>query len=124
MIPAGLGVDSVEIDRIARSAKRPAFLAKVFTPGEVAYASGRAESLAAAYAAKEAFSKALGCGLSGICLREVEVVHDERGAPSLALSGETEKACRGLHFLLSLTHDRTHATAAVFAWREAAEKED
>lgn len=116
MTPAGLGLDSIEIDRIQRSAARPAFLRRVYTEGELAYAGDRYESLAAIFAAKEAFGKAVGSGISGFGWRDVEVCHKESGAPFLCLHGQAAEAYGHLQFLLSLTHDRSHATAAVFAF--------
>lgn len=116
MTPVGLGLDSIEIDRIQRSAERPAFLRRIYTERELSYASGRAESLAAMFAAKEAFGKAVGCGVSGFAWNEAEVEHLPGGQPVLRLSGRAAEKFGHMSFLLSLTHDKTHATAAVFAF--------
>lgn len=118
MTPVGVGIDLVEVSRIAKSATRAAFLTHVFTPGELSHANGRAERLAGLFAAKEAFSKAVGCGLSGVSLAEVEVVWDENGAPSLLLHGETAARHPGLILFLSITHDGGYAAAVVNAYRE------
>ena len=70
--------------------------------------------MAAAFAAKEAFSKALGTGVRGFKLCEVSVAHTELGAPYYIFTGAAERIVkeRGLTFSLSLTH--TDDTAAAF----------
>ena len=84
------GIDLTEIDRIRRAARNPRFVTRVFSAEEQAYFAGQkdpAPSMAACFAAKEAFSKALGTGVRGFKLAEVSVVHDAFGAPRLRLSG-------------------------------------
>ena len=115
------GIDLTEIDRIRRSASNPRFIARVFSVEEQAYFKGQRDpcpSMAACFAAKEAFSKALGTGVRGFQLREVSVVHDSLGAPSLHLCGEAEKRAqeKGFHSIsLSLTHTSSLAAAVVVA---------
>jgi holo-[acyl-carrier protein] synthase len=120
----GTGLDVVEIARVRRLMDRwgDRFLARVFTPGELAYALGRrhpAEHLAARFAAKEATLKALGTGLSlGVRWREMEVLRAPGQRPTLALSGRTAalSAARGIRRLsVSLTHDAGLAMASVLA---------
>jgi holo-[acyl-carrier protein] synthase len=118
----GIGVDLVRVARIARVVERygDRFLNRVFTPQEIAHYRGKggtAAGLALRFAAKEAFSKALGVGLrrDGIRWREVEVVPDSRGKPELRVTGKAAQLCAaagitGLH--LSLT-DEDHLALAV-----------
>jgi holo-[acyl-carrier protein] synthase len=73
-------------------------------------------SLAARFAAKEAFGKALGTGLSGIVLKDIMVVNNYNGKPELSVSGTAlaalEKAgADRVH--VSLTHERDTAIAVV-----------
>jgi holo-[acyl-carrier protein] synthase len=118
----GLGMDVVEIARIARILEGPRgraerFLARCFTDRERAYCEGgrdRAARYAARFAAKEAASKALGAPM-GIGWHDVEVRRGS-GAPSLALSGvakETAARLGGRRALLTLTHDGGVAAATV-----------
>jgi holo-[acyl-carrier protein] synthase len=119
----GIGVDLVKVDRIARALERygERFLTRIFTSREIAHCQGRAGSascLAMRFAAKEAFSKALGVGLrgGGIGWREVEVVPGPLGKPEMAISGRAAQLCaeagiRGLH--LTLTDEDPHALAVV-----------
>lgn len=117
---SGLGVDTASVARLARSLRRPSFVERVYGPQEAAALRAlpparQAQSAAAAWAAKEAFGKALGSGLAGLALREVQVLHDAAGAPYLAFCGGTAEklAARGLAARLSLTHEGGFATAFV-----------
>lgn len=115
------GMDLVEIDRIAQSLESPAFVKYVFGARETAELQTRgrgAQHFAGAFAAKEAFSKALGTGIRGFSLREVELLHDELGAPYLALSGRAAALAdeKNLEFAVSITHTKTYAAAMVTAF--------
>ncbi len=113
-----IGIDSVEIARIEKSLEIKGFLEKVFSAEEIVFFMSRnmrAESIAANFAAKEAFSKALGTGIRGFSLCEISVLRDELGAPYLKLSGKALEAAAGLSFKVSITHTQTVATAIVLA---------
>lgn len=93
---------------------------RIFTAGEKAYALARkdpAPHLAARFAAKEAFLKALGLGLRhGISWQHMEVTRDELGKPSLQLTGRAAEIYRQRGFgrlLLSYSHDGAYAFATV-----------
>ena len=72
-----------------------------------------AESAAADFAAKEAFLKAAGTGLSGFALCEIEALRRENGAPYYAFSGKAAAwlAANGLTAQLSLSHEGEYALA-------------
>jgi holo-[acyl-carrier protein] synthase len=123
----GVGIDAVDVARLRRVlARRPGLAARVFTEAERADA-GRAGDpsarLAARFAAKEAAMKALGTGIGGFALRDVEVVRGtgpgaRRGAPSLRLRAGAAEVARtrrveGWH--VSLTHTEGLAMAMVVA---------
>lgn len=115
-----VGVDAVEIDRIARSIERfgERFLRRVYTESEILYCHGRVPELAARFAAKEAISKALGTGIRGIVWREMEILPDRRGKPLVYLHGKAESRAAELglvEFEVSLTHARELAIAVVVA---------
>ncbi len=119
----GLGIDLVQVSRIkaaiARHGER--FLNRVFTPQEIAYCQRKRWSdsgFALRFAAKEAFSKALGVGLrkGGIRWREVEVVPNPLGKPELKVSGRAAELCAAAHITamhLSLTDENGQALAMV-----------
>jgi holo-[acyl-carrier protein] synthase len=89
----GLGSDLTDIRRIAESLDRfgDRFTRRVFTDLERARSEAsrdRAASYAKRWAAKEAFAKALGCGIAeGVALRDIGVVNDGAGRPAIALTG-------------------------------------
>lgn len=90
----GLGSDLCNIERIAASLERfgERFERRVFTDAERAKAARRpftkAGTLAKRFAAKEAFSKAVGTGFKrGVFMRDIGVVNAPSGAPTLALTG-------------------------------------
>jgi len=120
----GLGLDLVEVARVARilggpPARAERFLARVFTSRERAYCdpcADRPARYAARFAAKEAGLKALGVP-AGLRFTELEVVRHE-GSPALVLSGNAALAARRLgvnRLHLTITHDGGVAAAAVVA---------
>ena len=118
----GVGIDLVDVGRLSSAmARRPGLAARIFTPAErdsPAAGSRVAERLAARFAAKEATMKALGVGLGAFSLRDVEVVTDASGRPSLRLHGAAGERARGLGvgaLAVSLSHTATLATAVVVA---------
>ena len=128
----GIGVDAVDVARFRQLlARRPGFAARFFTATEQAdahRAPDPTESLAARFAAKEAVMKALGTGLGGFALTEVEVRRGTgqgatAGAPSLVLHGSAAALaarCQAGRFHLSLTHTAEVAVAFVVAERTIA----
>jgi len=116
----GVGIDVVHVDRIRHWQAVPGLVKRFFHPEEIAAAAergqGAAHSLAARFAAKEAFGKALGAGLAGIRLRDLQVVNSHNGRPDMVLHGTAlarfrEAGASAVH--LSLTHERDNAIAVV-----------
>lgn len=107
----GIGVDTTEIERVA-----PAMAAKILTPAELAQYQARlgirkSEYLAGRWAAKEAASKALGCGFGEqLVFTDIEILNTQNGQPEL-----TVKGYESLRFHVSITHTKTVATAFVVA---------
>jgi holo-[acyl-carrier protein] synthase len=114
------GVDLIEIERIHDAIERHGdrFVTRIFTTGEQRECDGRAASLAARFAAKEAAAKALGCGIGDVKWLEIEVVGDENHAPHLVFHGAAQKMAKGLgleSWAISLSHTHEHAIALVVA---------
>jgi holo-[acyl-carrier protein] synthase len=119
----GTGIDMIEIERVAHSIERygSRFLARVYTPGEIAYCQRKrhnaAESFAARFAAKEAAAKALGTGISrGVNWLEIEVVRQPGGRPSVQFHGRAAQIAAALgvaRAALSITHTAALAMASV-----------
>ncbi|KPF64830.1 holo-ACP synthase [Porphyrobacter sp. AAP60] len=123
----GMGSDLCNIERIASSLERfgERFENRVFTETEIAKARRRPFTIAGTYAkrfaAKEAFSKAVGTGFRrGVFMKDIGVVNAPSGAPTLALSGgaalrleEMIPAGHEARIHLTLTDDHPWAQAFV-----------
>jgi len=117
----GLGIDIVDIPRIKKIVDSDTgFLEKIFTPTEIEYCQSKYKKeihLAARFAAKEAFFKAMGTGWrGGMHWTDISVENDELGKPGITLNGKTlenfrGKNCTRIH--LSISHTKEYATAAV-----------
>ena len=103
----GIGVDMTEISRVSRACSKASFLKKVFSPREIELFAEKPEKLAAGFAAKEAFSKALGTGVRGFSMKEVELLRDELGKPYYEFSGKAAKIVeeKGLTSFVSVTDE-------------------
>ena len=102
-----LGIDIVEVKRIARLIKQKAFLQRVFTPQEISYCSAKvnkAQHFAVRFAAKEAIYKAL--GRAELPLMEIGVKNRNNGKPEAYIRGK-----RAARISISLTHTAEYAAA-------------
>ena len=123
----GIGVDLVKVARIEGLLGRygDRFLSRVFTAREIALCRDKpwaAAGFAMRFAAKEAFSKALGVGLrkDGIRWREVEVIPNPMGKPEIYVSGRAAALCEAAgidNMHLSLTDEDGRALAVVILER-------
>jgi holo-[acyl-carrier protein] synthase len=116
----GIGTDIIEVDRVLKSIENDGFKLKVYTLPEMEYCESKvnkAENYAARFAAKEAFSKALGVGFRGeINFTEIEVLNDVLGKPYIQTSGKTQSYLlqqRVGKIHLSLSHTKNTAIAMV-----------
>lgn len=123
----GIGSDLCNIDRIQNSLDRfgERFTNRVFTEVERRKAEGRpltrAGTYAKRFAAKEAFSKAVGTGFKhGVFMRDIGVVNQPSGAPTLELTGGAKARLDAMtpegHFAqihLTMTDDHPFAQAFV-----------
>ena len=122
----GIGIDIVEIERLEKSLKRSTgkqFLNHVYTEAEQAAAPQNERQkyayFAGRWAAKEALSKAFGCGISSKCaLRDIEILRGSAGEPQMELSGAAAQTAASLgvkKLHLSISHEREYACANVIA---------
>jgi holo-[acyl-carrier protein] synthase len=123
MTPKGLGIDLVEVERIrdllTRHGER--FKDRTFTADERAYCDACADPAmhyAARFAAKEAAAKAIGTGLwsQGVDWRDIEVLREPSGRPTLALHRQAKVHAENLgssSSLISITHTKELAMAQV-----------
>ena len=110
----GIGIDLCEIARMEKLLEKDdSFLRRYFTAEEQEYVKARgqmaAQSMAAMFAAKEAFVKALGIGIGGgVPLLDVAVIHEQGGRPAYRLTGAALEKMNSLgagRAWLSLTHE-------------------
>ena len=119
----GVGLDLCEIARMEKLLQSERFLARFFSEAEQAYIQSKgkagAASMAGLFAAKEAFTKALGTGITAD-IRGISVLHDAYGAPYYSLEGEYARLAEDRRidsFFLSITHDGGVAAAVCVAER-------
>lgn len=118
-----IGVDMVEVSRIARGVSRHGdrFYKRFFTEQEVTSCEKSATRLAGRFAVKEAVGKAFGTGIGDVSWQEIEIVNDERGRPYLILHGKAQTLAQALGLTtweISLSHTDTHAIGFVVATGE------
>jgi holo-[acyl-carrier protein] synthase len=95
----GIGVDLVNIKRVRRVIDRwgERFINRIFTDQEINFCFQHPKSVssfALRFAAKEAFSKAIGLGMKkGIRWQDIEIVHHPSGQPDLNVRGKALSFC-------------------------------
>ena len=116
-----LGNDIIEIERIRQAIERSSlFVERVYTPHEIDYCESRNkeryESFAGIYAAKEAFIKALGTGMRHGSWQDIEIYHDELGAPLIRLQDTFKNIYETLGYTnihVSISHCKEYAMSTV-----------
>ncbi len=118
----GVGSDIIDISRIQKLLKNDTFKKKLFSSKEIKIIetkSNRIASYAKRFAAKEAFSKALGTGISkGLSFKEISIINDKNGKPYIELSGKTKFIVRLIlkkkyKIFLTISDERKYALAMV-----------
>ena len=121
----GIGIDSVEQDRISRILSKYGhkFQEKILGPEEkkeIEIKSNQFQKvryLSNNFACKEALSKILGLGLSGgVSFKDIQILRDPKGKPYINLSGKTKKICKSLdiqNIYVSITDTSNLSTAFV-----------
>ncbi len=118
----GIGTDIVSVDRVKKLHQNKNVLERLFCKEEMLKCSKIINSYncyAKRFAAKEAFSKALGTGISnGINFNEIIVMNKKNGKPFIKLKGKTmkiikKKIKKKLNIELSLSDEKKYAVAFV-----------
>ena len=121
----GIGCDIVQTSRLAHWVSKPDMLKRFFSEEELFKSESAAvsdkrlqEHYAVRFAAKEAFSKALGTGIRGFSLAELSVCKDSLGKPEIKVHGEAarvleERCGKDARIHLSLSHEKEYAIAYV-----------
>jgi len=119
----GIGTDIVSVDRIKKSLKNKNFINRVFNQKEILKCgkiNNTINCFAKRFAAKEAFSKALGTGISnGINFNEIIILNKKSGKPYINTIGQTKKILnkkfkkKKSKISLSLSDEKKYAVAFV-----------
>jgi len=108
----GIGIDLIEVERVKRTAeKNPKFLERIFTSREVGYClkkRNKYQHLAARFAAKEAFFKAIGRRINW---KDVELINAPSGKPRLEIKSKERVSFVEAH--VSISHLKEYAVAMV-----------
>ncbi|MBP5402468.1 MAG: holo-ACP synthase [Treponema sp.] len=123
----GIGIDLAKVSRFNKWIEDKNLLEKYFNEKEMILTDGKqlnerrisslSQHYAARFAAKEAFSKALGTGISGFKLKDVYIQNEESGKPCLVLENSAreilDKMCPNAKVFVSLSHEKEFAIAQV-----------
>ena len=117
---AGIGTDITEVGRFEKWVKNPAMLERFFNEKERGFTgtvASQCQHYAARFAAKEAFGKALGVGVTGFNLCDVYIKSEANGRPVLKVQNSAEKKLKEIFgdciLHVSLSHERNNAIAVV-----------
>ena len=126
----GIGTDIVSVNRIKNSLKNKNFIYRIFNEKEILKCkktNNRTNCFAKRFAAKEAFSKALGTGISnGINFNEIVILNNKSGKPYISIIGQTKKIFnkklkrKKSKISLSLSDEKKYAVAfvTISLWRK------
>ena len=117
----GIGVDLVKNQRIKQSIKKKGFIEKIFSKKEIGYSqktSNKVNFFAKRFAAKEAFSKALGTGFRmNLNFKDIEIIKDKMGKPGYIKTKKITKIVqkkfkvKNFNCFLSISDDKDYSTA-------------
>jgi len=119
----GVGTDIIGINRLKKSLKKKPFLSRIFSDEEIIKCKrtkNNSNCFAKRFAAKEAFSKALGTGISkGINFNEIVILNEKSGKPYIKLINKTKKIVerkikkKNYKISLSIADEKDYAVAFV-----------
>lgn len=118
----GVGTDLIEIERVVKACKRPAFLERYFTEKERSLIALDIRKAAGNFAVKEAVAKMFGTGFREITPVEIEVLRDEQGCPYVAVYGRTKELAEKhgltkIHVSISNTAKYANAFVVGEVWK-------
>ena len=118
----GTGSDIVDISRIKKALKKKNFKKRIFSINEIKAVENKFNQIASfakRFAAKEAFSKALGTGISGgILFKDISINNNEKGKPYIELLGKTKSIVQKIikkkyKIFLTISDEEKYALATV-----------
>ena len=114
----GIGNDIIEIERIEKAISKEGFKNKIYTQRElknIEKRGNRTETYAGIFSAKEAISKAIGTGVRGFSLTDLEILNDDLGKPYVVVSEKLDKIIKSkkedYQIEISISHSKKYAIA-------------
>ena len=117
----GIGVDIIENKRIQKSIKNPLFIKRIYTSKELKQSNNvnnKVGYFSKRFAAKEAFSKALGLGFRiNLNFKDIEVINDKMGKPYYVKNRKITRIIqknfkiKNFKFFLSISDEKNYSTA-------------
>ena len=119
----GIGVDSIENSRIKKSIESQKFINRIFTIDEISKSkkiNNKISFFSKRFAAKEAFSKALGTGFRNhLNFKDISITNDKYGKPSIKISNKLQNffkkqfRTKKVSIHLSISDEKKHSIAFV-----------
>jgi len=119
----GIGVDSIENSRIKKSIEKQKFVRRIFTLDEISKSkkiNNKISFFSKRFAAKEAFSKALGTGFRNhLNFKDISITNDKYGKPSIKISNKLQNIfkkqfkTKKISIYLSISDEKKHSIAFV-----------
>ena len=123
MATLGIGVDIVENSRIRKSINNKKFLLRIFTKNEIAQSiktNSKVAFFSKRFAAKEAFSKALGLGFrKSLNFKDISIINNKYGKPSIKIKDKLQNIIKKqfktnkVNILLSISDEKKYSIAFV-----------
>ena len=123
MATLGIGVDIVENSRIRKSINNKKFLLRIFTKNEIAQSiktNSKVAFFSKRFAAKEAFSKALGLGFrKNLNFKDISIINNKYGKPSIKIKDKLQNIIKKqfktnkVNILLSISDENKYSIAFV-----------
>tara|TARA_B100001765_G_C19451153_1_gene314706 strand:+ start:93 stop:479 length:387 start_codon:yes stop_codon:yes gene_type:complete len=123
MATLGIGVDIVENSRIRKSINNKKFLLRIFTKNEIAQSiktNSKVAFFSKRFAAKEAFSKALGLGFrKSLNFKDISIINNKYGKPSIKIKDKLQNIIKKqfktnkVNILLSISDENKYSIAFV-----------
>ncbi len=111
-----VGIDILNVNRMEKIKNKEKFMKNIFNEKEIEYIqkkNNNNQTIAGLYCAKEAFLKAIKKGIDTYSLKDIEISHNNDGAPFIILHNELEKEYKNINISLSISHDGDYATAII-----------
>jgi len=119
----GIGIDIIENKRVKKSILNKRFVSRIFSNSEIRDSKksvNKAGFFSKRFAAKEAFSKALGTGFrNGLNFKDISIVNDKFGKPFIKKSNKINNfmkmkfKTKKINILLSISDEKKHSVAFV-----------